>query len=550
MFDMPTLGALLGGLGLFLLGMRMMTEGLKLAAGDALRALLQSWTHSPLRGLAAGFLITAIVQSSSAVTVATIGFVNAGLLTLSQAMWVVFGSNVGTTMTGWLVAMVGVKVDVGALSLPLLGTGMLLRLAAAGRVRLGGAGEALAGFGAFFLGVGFLQSAFSDLAPQFGLAGRPADPATLMLAVGLGAALTLLTQSSSAAVAITLTAVAQGAAPLLVAAAVVVGTNIGTTSTALLATLGATPPARRVAMAHIAFNLLTGAVALALLPVFVTISHEAAEFVGLGAEPPAVLAIFHTLFNLTGVAVIVPLARPLEQRLARLFATPAEQIGRPRHLDANLLAVPDLALRGLVIELSEMRALVFALLQRGLAAPLRPADEAVRSGLRLLAEAVRAFISGLSTRPLPAAVVDALPDLLRGLQHLEDLTELAGDLDGPDPQAPDLAASFGPLRAAAAGILQADEVATPDSAAMAGAEQAYQVFKAALLHATAEGRLTPEALDRLLARAARLRRCAEITVKTRRRLDGWIAGLGAVEGAEPYSAASAGLASASGTSAR
>src|SRR5690606_32995084 len=128
--NFSTIASLLGGIGLFLLGMQMMTEGLKLAAGNALRSILKSWTGTNLRGLLAGVLITALVQSSSAVTVASVGFVNAGLLTLSQAVWVIFGANVGTTTTGWLVALVGIKVDVGVLALPLLGIGMLLRLAA------------------------------------------------------------------------------------------------------------------------------------------------------------------------------------------------------------------------------------------------------------------------------------------------------------------------------------------------------------------------------------------------------------------------------------
>ena len=121
-------GGLVGGVGLFLLGMWMMTEGLKLSAGPQLEQMLARATRSRGRGLAAGVLVTVIVQSSSAVTVATIGFVNAGLLNLSQALWVLFGANVGTTMTGWLVAVVGLKFKIEALALPLVGLGMLLRM--------------------------------------------------------------------------------------------------------------------------------------------------------------------------------------------------------------------------------------------------------------------------------------------------------------------------------------------------------------------------------------------------------------------------------------
>ncbi|WP_262422753.1 Na/Pi cotransporter family protein [Brevundimonas denitrificans] len=252
--------SLLGGVGLFLLGMWLMTEGLKLAAGGALQAVLESWTRSAPRGFLAGVLITALLQSSSAVTVATLGFVNAGLLNLAQAVWLIIGANVGTTMTGWLVALVGVKIDVAALALPLIGLGMLGRLAFRGRSRLFGAAQAMAGFGAFFLGVGVLQGAFADLLGDMGhLFTGDATFAALLIALALGVLVTVLTQSSSAAIALALTAAASGEIPLSMAAMAVIGTNIGTTSTAILAALSATPAARRVATAHVIFNVTAAA---------------------------------------------------------------------------------------------------------------------------------------------------------------------------------------------------------------------------------------------------------------------------------------------------
>ena len=140
------------GVGLFLLAMKMITDGLKLAAGDALRDILGDWTRSPARGIASGAVITSLVQSSSAVTVATIGFVNAGLLTLYQALGVVYGANIGTTMTGWLVAAMGFDIKVELFALPMVGAGMLLTLTGP-RQRRGALGEALAGFGLFFIGI-------------------------------------------------------------------------------------------------------------------------------------------------------------------------------------------------------------------------------------------------------------------------------------------------------------------------------------------------------------------------------------------------------------
>ena len=154
---------LIGGLGLFLLAVGMITDGLKLAAGNALRDILARSTRTPAKGILTGIGITAIVQSSSAVTVATIGFVNAGLLSLYQALGVVYGANIGTTMTGWLVAVIGFKIKIEAFALPMIGIGMMLRLLKGGS-RWGSVGTSLAGFGLFFVGIDVLKNAFEGMA--------------------------------------------------------------------------------------------------------------------------------------------------------------------------------------------------------------------------------------------------------------------------------------------------------------------------------------------------------------------------------------------------
>ncbi|MBW2285295.1 MAG: Na/Pi symporter [Deltaproteobacteria bacterium] len=159
---MAMLGSLLGGIGLFLLGMHLMTDGLKMSAGGALRNILDQGTKTAFRGILSGAAITAVVQSSSAVTVAIIGFVNAGLMTLRQSVGVIYGSNIGTTMTGWLVALVGFNVNIKVIALPAIGIGMALRIVFSGK-RPGAAGLALAGFGIFFMGIGVLATAFQDL---------------------------------------------------------------------------------------------------------------------------------------------------------------------------------------------------------------------------------------------------------------------------------------------------------------------------------------------------------------------------------------------------
>ncbi|MCU0928894.1 MAG: Na/Pi symporter, partial [Burkholderiaceae bacterium] len=190
------LGPLFGGVGLFLLGMGMMTDGLKTAAGPALEQVVARSTRTRLHGLATGALMTAAVQSSSAGTVAAIGFVNAGLPSLSQALWVLFGGNVGTTFTGWLVALVRLRIKVEAFALPLIGLGAAARLFGR-RPAFAAAGQAVAGFGLLFLGIGLLQQSFLGLADEVVLPSGEGVLGALTM-VGIGAALTVVMQASAA----------------------------------------------------------------------------------------------------------------------------------------------------------------------------------------------------------------------------------------------------------------------------------------------------------------------------------------------------------------
>jgi len=338
-----------GALGLFLIGMWLMTEGLKLAGGRALERLLGEWTSTRLRGLGSGILITAIVQSSSAVTVAIIGFVNAGLMQFRQAIWVVFGSNVGTTFTAWIVTWFGFNLDIGAFAYLMVGSGAAMRIFLPydrGRAL----GMALAGFGLFFIGIGELRDCFSAYAGNVDVESFfQARHAQALFAVLIGVVLTVITQSSSAAITVILTAVASNVISLDVAAATVIGANIGTTSTALLASIGATPNAKRLAAAHIGFNIITAAVALLILPFFWWVVESIAELVDLENNKTMVLAIFHTLFNVMGVLLMWPLESHFSRRLLTLFEP--KHTGTLRHLDNNSVAVPELAIRAILLEL-------------------------------------------------------------------------------------------------------------------------------------------------------------------------------------------------------
>lgn len=520
---------LIGGLGLFLLGMWLMTDGLKLAAGEALQSILERWTRTPPRAFSSGFLITALVQSSSATTVATIGFVNAGLMGLGQAIWVIVGSNAGTTMTSWLVALVGIKVDVGAFAMLLLGGGMFARIASGGRARLAGAAQAVSGFGAFFLGIAALQAAFEGLTPY--MAALPlGDEGAAAIAgfVGIGFAMTVLTQSSSAAMAIALTASAAGGIPLTLAAAVVIGTNLGTTSTALLAVLNATPAARRVAAGHVLFNLVATALALITLPALLWLSVHAARLVDTSGGMASVLAVFHTLFNLLGALAMVALYPRLVAFLEKRFVSPLEDLGRPHHLDATLLEVPAIALRGLAMELGRLMPEGFGEVRRIVAAPTgsASADPATASAYLRLSQEVRQFIARLGATRLPADIMEALPSLIRATQHLDEALvagETLAALPAPGPRT-DHAAADALQRAACEcldlGALAAMEIDHPELLEQRGnrLELAYEAEKDRLLTAAASGSLPVAEMETLLERAQLWRRCASVALKAQRRL--------------------------------
>lgn len=512
------LAALLGGLGLFLLGMARLTDGLKVSAGPSLKTLLSRWTSTRLRGLLTGILITAVVQSSSAVTVATVGFVNAGLLSLSQAIWLIFGTNIGTTMTAWLVAMVGVKLDMAALVLPLIGAGVAIELLARSRVRIAGLGAALSGFGLFFLGLGILASGFAGVAADMPrLEGE--GPLVIAGNVVLGMLLTVLTQSSSAAIAIALTAAASGSFGIFAAAAVVIGTNIGTTSTAGFAALGATAAARRVVMAHVVFNLLTGAVAIVLLHPLLALATKAASLGQQAPAPATVLAVFHSLFNIFGVLLMWPLARQLVRWLERHFG--GGKAIRALHLDRNLLAVPSLAVSGLALELSGMARQSFATALaalRGTASPSQTAS--VRDDILTLGGIARDFVARMGGNGLSANMTGAVADLIRATQHIEETAVAAARLHKEAiPQL--IFEDWQALDDAAAAACNMDDAA-PIADRLAAVEAPYQRVKALLLAETAAGRLSPAAMEAALDHAKAVRRTAEAALKAQRRLVPWL----------------------------
>lgn len=523
------LGPLLGGIGLFLLGMSMMTDGLKLAAGPALEQVLARSTRTRWHGLASGIAITAAVQSSSAVTVAAIGFVNAGLLSLSQALWVLFGSNVGTTFTGWLVALVGLRIQVELFALPLIGVGALARVF--GRsARMGAFGLATAGFGLLFLGIGLLQRSFLGLADGVELPSGGGALGALAL-VGIGAALTVVMQASAASMTLALTAAQSGLIDVQSAAAVVIGANVGTTATAVLASFGATPNAKRAATAHVLFNVITAIVALAMLPWLVSFIGWMREALGLDRDPAARLALFHSIFNVLGVLLMWPLADRLTTFLLARFRTAEEDEARPRHLDDNVLQVPVLAVDALRREVHRVGSMAARLTQRAVAGEHRSALAREHGQIVALCAAIERFVERMQQREMSAETSRRLPRILRVLRYHESAAEAALDAtpvaatDGASAAAlpADVVAADAQWRAEAAALLRvAERPAEPDSlpgidGMLASVEGRYEALKNALLVAGAEARLPLPVMDLRLREASGLRRALQQSVKAAHR---------------------------------
>jgi phosphate:Na+ symporter len=325
--------SLLGGIGLFLFGMQVMTAALRDLAGRRTRAVIARFTKTPLTGFVTGAATTAAVQSSSATIMTTIGFVGAGLMSFPQALGVIFGANVGSTATGWMVAILGLRLDLGAISLPLLFASSLVATLARGRWAL--TARALAGFSLLFLGLDLMQDGTGAVAPLLARApGLGEGPGGLLLLVFAGFAVTAVVQSSGAGVAATLVLLNDGLLTLVAAGALVIGMDLGTTLKSLLATLGGSTAMRRTAMAHVGYNLATALVALPLLAALPLLSSL------VGDEPTALVA-FHTLFNLSGVVLVLPFADRCARLIARLV--PERGGALPERLDAALLAEPTAA---------------------------------------------------------------------------------------------------------------------------------------------------------------------------------------------------------------
>jgi phosphate:Na+ symporter len=416
--------ALVGGIGLFLLGMILLTDGLKAAAGDALRRLLAHFTGGPIKALLSGAAVTAVVQSSSATTLTTIGFVSAGLLTFPQAVGVIFGANLGTTSTGWIVSLLGLKLNIGRVALPLVAVGAMMRLLTPGRTAA--VGLALAGFGLIFVGIDMLQVGMADLALRLDPAALPGGTlAGRLLLVGVGIVMTIIMQSSSAALATTLTALASGTIDLQQGAALVIGQNVGTTMTAGLAAIGASVPAKRTALAHILFNVFTAVAAFAVLPVMLR-AADAAD--GATASGPITLAAFHTIFKVLGVAILLPWVKRFSALIERMV--PERGPILTRHLDSSVTALPPVAVEAARRTLFDVMQVASGAATDRLAGRNGPTQQARAEAGTTALDAVRVFMAQVRSTPDAHAAYARHVATLHVVDHLQRFIEASAERGG------------------------------------------------------------------------------------------------------------------------
>ena len=357
---------LLGALGMFLYGMNLMSSGLQKAAGDRLRGFLSAMTSSPLKRVLTGLGITSIIQSSSATTVMVVSFVNAGLLTLVQAIGVIMGANIGTTVTAWLVAWLGFKADISILAIPFMLFGFLFSNSKKDQHK--NIGELIVGFSLLFLGLSFMKESVPDLSetPQvleFVKDWSSQGFASVLIFLVFGTVLTLVLQSSSATMAITLIMLSMGYIPFTMACAMVLGENIGTTITANIAAAVGNTSAKRAAMSHTIFNVFGVIWALILFGPFLKLIGLIIESFGLPnpakedfhvsspTSPESTAALYglsmlHTLFNTINTCILIGCTGLIEKAVCAIIKAPANQekdVFRLKYIEAGPLATPELA---------------------------------------------------------------------------------------------------------------------------------------------------------------------------------------------------------------
>lgn len=445
---------LLGALGMFLYGMNMMSSGLQKAAGEKLRSFLAAMTSNPFNRVMTGLGVTAVIQSSSATTVMVVGFVNAGLLTLTQAVGVIMGANIGTTVTAWLISLLGFKMDISILSIPLMAVGFICIMSK--KMKWKNIGEFVIGFSLLFLGLAFMKDSVPDLqqTPEvlsFITKWTGYGFGSVLIFLAFGTVLTLILQSSSATMALTLIMLNLGWLPFDMAAAMVLGENIGTTITANIAAAVANVQAKRAAMAHTLFNVFGVIWALALFHPFLSLIGRIITLLGYpdptGIEYTASahdavsgtaalygISMLHTLFNVINTCILIwftPLIVRAVEWIIKTPSNPEEESFKLRYISAGPLGTAELATGQAmdeIVHFAEIMKKGFGYVKDAISAPDEDRFEPVRAKLVKYEEIsdrieydIARFLNSLPAENLSEKTAEKVKAMYKIISELESL---------------------------------------------------------------------------------------------------------------------------------
>ncbi len=380
----PDFKVIAAGVAIFLFGMLSLEEGFKAFTGGLLERILQRTTDRLWKSLSFGILTTTLMQSSSLVSVITISFLSAGLIELASGIGIIFGANLGTTTGAWLVAGLGLKVKISAYAMPMLVFGVILIFQKSRSWK--GVGYILAGLGFLFLGIHYMKEGFEAFKDAIDLAAyaMPGLKGLLVYSL-LGIAATVVMQSSHATLVLIITALAAQQITYENALALAIGANVGTTITAILGAMSSNVQGRRLAGAHLVFNLVTGIVAILFIQQFLFAVNASSDWLGIADDDYTLkLALFHTLFNLVGVCLMLPLTGRLVQGLERLLRGRERLVDEPRFLNEAAMELPESAMQAIRNEMGHLLDNAFDVISSALS--LRPDSVRSDSDLRALVE--------------------------------------------------------------------------------------------------------------------------------------------------------------------
>ena len=335
---------ILSGIAIFIIGMFFMQDGFKQLSGGILEKLLEKFTSNTLYAILTGFLSTSVVQSSTIITLIVVSFLSAELLTLVQAVGIVFGSNIGSTTTAWIVSSLGVDVKISTYAFPMLVFGVVLRFFKSNGVK--GTGNVLLGLGFIFLGISYMKDGFDIMKNSIDLASYAMEGYLgIIVYILIGGIATVVIQSSAATLAIIITALSAGSIIYINAIALVIGANVGTTFTAILASLASNENGKRVAFAHFTFNIITATIITVFIYQFQDLVDYLAPYLGISEDNYTMkLSLFHTIFSLVGIILHSPFIYQIEKLSIKLIKKKVSAQSKPKYLMDSNLTLPDTAI--------------------------------------------------------------------------------------------------------------------------------------------------------------------------------------------------------------